>query len=492
MTNPLLDHRRAGVLLHLTSLPGNGVQGNMGVDAYQFVDFLAAAGMTVWQVLPIGPAEPHSSPYQSDSVHAGNTLLIDMQQLITDGWLAHDPGNHGEPDLQRHQALLREAKAGFERQAQEQDHRSYLEFKETHASWLDDYALYKTIAHLQGGRPWWEWPISLRDRDPDALAQTRYRHYSDLEQIRFEQFVFYRQWQRLHTHARQRGVYLYGDVPYYAAHNSVDTWVYPYNFRINAVGQPQYVAGVPPDDFTATGQRWGNPVYNWDRIAADGFVWWLERIKTCLTLFDILRLDHFRGFESFWQIPVDCPTAERGEWIPAPGDKLLTALQEQFPQLPLVVEDLGIITREVRDLRDRFQLAGLKVLQFAFDNDSDNPYLLHNHVKNSVVCTGTHDNNTTLGWFNDLDEVKRQHVIDYLAHPGDPMPWPLIRAAFSSVAQLAIVPMQDLLCLDARHRMNTPGIVGGNWSWRFTWQDIPPDLAQHLKVILKTYDRLAP
>ncbi len=490
MTDSLLDQRRAGVLLHLTSLPGTGLQGNMGQQAYHFVDFLAAAGMTVWQVLPLGPAELHGSPYQSDSVHAGNTLLIDLHQLVSDGWLAHDPGDHAEQTPQHHKTLLSDAKRGFDQHAGDQDRNSYLEFKTDHAAWLDDYGMYQTIRTLQGGRPWWEWPIKLRGRDPAALAQISAEQALDIEQIRFEQFVFYRQWQRLHSYARQQGIYLFGDVPYYAAHDSVDTWVHPDNFRIGPEGQPQYVAGVPPDAFAATGQRWGNPVYNWDRIAADGFAWWLERIRTCQTMFDMVRLDHFRGFESFWQIPADSPTAERGEWIPAPGEQLLSALQENFPRLPLVAEDLGIITREVRELRDKFHLPGLKVLQFAFDNDSDNPYLLHNHVRNSVVCTGTHDNNTTLGWFIDLDEEKRQHVVDYLAHPGDPMPWPLIRTAMSSVAQLAIIPMQDLLGLDGDHRMNTPGIVGGNWSWRFTWPEVPVDLARELRVMLQSYDRL--
>jgi 4-alpha-glucanotransferase len=490
MTFSFLGQRRAGILLHLTSLPGGDLQGGMGADAYRFVDFLAAAGMTLWQVLPVGPVSPGESPYQSESVHAGNPLLIDLHDLAGKGWIKADSlrsaGNHPN----HIKKLLAGALIRFERSASEEDKTQYAGFKTEQSYWLDSYATYQAIKDLQQGKSWWQWPADLREGNPGALTRLRAENMPIVEQSCFEQFIFFRQWQRLRTYARQKGIFLVGDVPYYAAHDSADVWSHRSYFRTDSDGQAEFVAGVPPDDFSATGQRWGNPVYDWDRVAADGFTWWIERIRTCLQLFDIVRLDHFRGFESCWQIPSDCPTAEQGAWVPVPGRELLAKLQERYPSLPFIAEDLGTITPEVELLRDRFQLAGLKVLQFAFDSDSNNPYLLHNHVKNSLVCTGTHDNNTTLGWFDALDNQTRQRVVDYLGKPGEPMPWPLIRSALASVAQLAVIPMQDLLSLGADHRMNIPGTAEGNWSWRFDWQQVHPDLSVRLRSILGSYDRL--
>ena len=488
LTYSLSEHRRAGVLLHVTSLPGDGIQGDIG-DAYRFVDFLAAAGMALWQVLPIGPITHQGSPYQSDSVHAGNPLMIDLNGLVDSGWLKRDALRRAEIKPEHRQKLLIDARQGFEDSAPEEQRARYDDFKVEQSHWLDSYALYQAIRERQQGKSWWQWPAHLRERDPWALKQTGDAYRSRIEQTCFEQFVFFSQWQRLRSYAREKGIFLFGDVPYYAAHDSVDVWVHRHYFQIDSEGRPQFVAGVPPDDFSATGQRWGNPVYDWDRIAADGFAWWVKRIRTCLNLFDIVRLDHFRGFESCWQIPVDSPTAEQGAWVPVPGHELLSALQQNYPSLPFVAEDLGTITQEVGLLRDEFLLPGMKVLQFAFDSDSGNPYLLHNHVNGSVVCTGTHDNNTTVGWFDALDEQMAQRVLDYLGLPGEPMPWPLIRAAFTSVAQLAMIPMQDLLSLGAEHRMNTPGTTERNWGWRFTWEQVDPDLAVRLRRMLENHDR---
>ena len=484
--NAALDHRRAGILLHPTSLPGPGPSGDLGHAAYRFVEFLAAAGMGIWQTLPLGPTHSDGSPYQCLSVHAGNPCLISLDWLVDRGWLAQ-----ADPD--RRQACMDEAYRTFEahrgKTPARRLHGAHDAFVETEADWLEDYALYAALRAEQGGRPWLEWPSALRDRDPDALEAARGRLSPAIARVRFEQFAFFRQWAELRAYAHKHGVRLFGDMPIFVAHDSAEVWAHREYFAIDEHGTAQAVAGVPPDYFSATGQRWGNPHYRWKRMQRDGFAWWIRRVHTQLELFDLVRVDHFRGFEAYWEIPAAAETAMEGRWVKAPGKALLKALHEAFEALPLVAEDLGVITPEVEALRRRFGLPGMKILQFAFGGGADNPYLPHNHERDAVVYTGTHDNDTTLAWYRSLDGDARAYVNEYLGQPKEAMPWPLIRAALGSVAQLAVVPMQDVLALGPGHHMNRPGTTEGNWAWRFTWDQAPADLADRLHRLTGLYGR---
>lgn len=484
--------RRAGILLHPTSLPGRGGCGELGAEAFYFVDFLAGAGIRVWQMLPLGPTHADGSPYQCTSVHAGNPDLISLQRLVDWGWLGPDeaPGDatRGCDHSLRHDRL-RAAYQGFQANATEYDQAQYADFLHAHSAWLDDFALYAALRAEQDNRAWSEWPQPLRDREPAAMAAARRRLAAAIEDIAFTQFLFFKQWHALRDYANGCGVLLFGDVPIFVAYDSADVWAHREAFRLDAEGQMEVVAGVPPDYFSATGQRWGNPHYRWDRIEQDGFRWWIERMRTQRELFDLIRIDHFRGFEAHWEIAASAETAVDGRWVKAPGERLFEALRANLHGLPLVAEDLGIITPEVDALRLRFGLPGMKVLQFAFGGDADNPYLPHNHERLSVAYTGTHDNDTTLGWYAQLDEATREHLHHYLGHPGENMPWPLIRAALASVAVLAILPLQDVLELDSDHRMNKPGVAEGNWRWRFRWEQVPEDLATRLREMVALYGR---
>jgi 4-alpha-glucanotransferase len=482
---PVLDRRRAGILLHPTSLPGEAENGTLGMHALRFVDFLAASGFSVWQMLPLGPTHADRSPYQCLSVHAGNPRLISFAQLEAWGWLPHTAGLSVASGAVR-QTLLALARQAFLAQGGTRDLEA---FDAAHAFWLEDYALYVALRQAHDHRAWWQWPEPLRDRDPAALAAARVRHAEDMALVRFEQFIFFRQWQELRQAAQGRGVQLFGDLPIFVAHDSADVWAQRGYFDLDAAGQPRVVAGVPPDYFSQTGQRWGNPLYNWARLQADGFRWWIERLRTQLGLFDLVRIDHFRGFEACWQIPADADTAINGRWAPAPGEALFEILQAEFGTLPVVAEDLGLITPAVHRLRAQFGLPGMRILQFAFDGGADNPYLPHNHEVNSVVYTGTHDNDTALAWFEALSVEQQRSVLDYLGHPGEPMPWPLLRAALASVARLAILPMQDVLQAGPGHRMNIPGSNTDNWQWRFEWEQLAPGLAAQLRRMVELYGR---
>ena len=481
--------RRAGILLHPTSLPGAYPSGDLGAAAFRFIDFLSAAGMRVWQMLPLGPTHADGSPYQCLSIHAGNPALISLERLQQWGWLTTDEVSRAHTDPKHRQTCLRNAHQGYLREVTPQESTAYAQFLSQHSHWLDDYALYQALRQEHGGQSWWTWSAALRDRAPRALDQARTRLAPVMQQERFEQYVFFRQWSELRHYASTHGVWLFGDMPIFVAHDSADVWGQRDYFLLDKKGQPTVVAGVPPDYFSATGQRWGNPLYNWDRMQADGFRWWLTRVRTQLELFDLLRIDHFRGFEAYWEIPAAETTAVHGRWVPAPGDALFQQLQMQFDPLPLVAEDLGIITREVTALRERYALPGMRILQFAFDGGADNPYPPHRYDRNSVVYTGTHDNDTTLSWFEGLTPQLQHRVRDYLGFPTEAMPWPLIRAALASVADLAIVPMQDVLELGAGQRMNTPGIAAGNWGWRFTWEQVDAGLAPRLRHLTQLYER---
>lgn len=473
MTAPL-DRRRAGVLLHPTSLPGpHG--GVLGSEARRFIDFLAEAGFSVWQTLPLGPVDQSLSPYQIKSAHAGNPELIDFTELVSHGWLGEgllgaDIGTR----LKACYEIFRNTAARGEMVAFDQ-------FVQQHRSWLLPYALFEHHRRSSGQKPWWQWPAAIRDRDPAALTTALAEGRNGLRAIAFEQYLFDRQWQRLRDYANTRGILLFGDMPFYVDLDSVEVWWHRKLFRVDSQGRPAAVAGVPPDYFNSDGQLWGNPLYDWDALRADGFRWWIERIRGQMRLFDLLRVDHFRALESYWEVPATAKTARDGRWQPAPGGELLEALRRELGEVPLVAEDLGIITPAVRALRDQFELPGMLVLQFAFDGSLQNPYLPAHHVRNAVVYTGTHDNDTTMGWYASLDAGTRARVDSCLAStPGD-MPGALLRAAYASPAQLAILPMQDLLGLGTETRMNVPGTASGNWKWRFTWEQLDVGLAERCR-----------
>lgn len=487
--NPVFDQRRVGVLLHPTSLPGGEELGELGPDAFRFVDFLVAANVTVWQVLPLGPTHTDLSPYMSPSLHAGNTRMISLELLHQEGWLNGDEIVGDDPQHRRRE-LLYAAHRGFNQKADEKDQRAYREFCQEHQSWLDDYALYQALRQLHHGQAWTEWPEVYRDRKPAALTEIQKIHGDIIEQVHFEQFLFFKQWVAIKRYANEQGIYLFGDMPIFVAHDSAEVWAQPSYFDLDQTGQPGTVAGVPPDYFSTTGQHWGNPHYRWDVMAEDGYQWWLQRMHTARELFDVIRLDHFRGFEAYWEIPADAQLPSEGHWVKGPGGDLFDALFAAFPGLALVAEDLGVITPQVEELRDRYQLPGMKILQFAFDGNPSNPYLPQQHVKNSVVYTGTHDNDTSVGWYASLDEQTRDYVSQCLSENGETdMPWSLIEAALASPALLAVIPMQDLLALGSEARMNTPGVSGNNWHWRFNWEQLPDNFADTLSDLIQRYDR---
>ena len=480
----ILATRRAGVLLHPTSLPGHAENGDIGHDAYRFVEFLARCGFSVWQMLPVGPTHDDRSPYAGLSIHAGDPRLISISWLRDRGLL----GDKDEAALASHELAVETA---CRRLHQDPDLREAFEaFMAREADWLEDYALFRLLREKYHHRPWTSWPAAARDRHPGELDRIRANHRPRFERYCFEQFIFFAQWRELHDYARRHGVLLYGDVPIFVALDSVDVWAQRHLFDIDEQGVARSVAGVPPDYFSETGQYWGNPQYDWAAMEKEDFAWWRGRFQKQLEMFDILRIDHFRGFEAVWSIPAGEDTAVNGHWESVPGRKLLERLRTELGELPLVAEDLGIITAEVDALRHDFALPGMKILQFAFDGDAQNPYLPHNHEINTVVYTGTHDNNTTLGWYEELDRTARARVMAYLGQPAEPMPWPLNRAALASVANLSVLPMQDLLGLDAAHRMNTPGTSEGNWQWRFKWKQVPADLGDRLRAMLDLYGRV--
>jgi 4-alpha-glucanotransferase len=482
MTAPL-DRRRAGVLLHPTSLPGPR-GGVIGAEARRFVDFLANAGFTVWQTLPLGPVDASLSPYQMKSAHAGNPELIDFDDVVDHGWL--DETMAGADLATR----LRASYGAFRERAAPGEKTAFDNFVQQSRAWLLPYALFEHHRRRFDRQPWWQWPEPIRQRDPAALTAALAKGRDDLRAIAFEQYLFDRQWQRLREYANTHGVYLFGDMPFYVDLDSVEVWWHRKLFRVAPQGRPEAVAGVPPDYFNADGQLWGNPLYDWDAMRAEGFRWWVDRVRGQLRWFDLLRLDHFRALESFWEVPGCAATARDGRWRPAPGAALLTALRTELAELPLVAEDLGVITPEVRSLRDQFGLPGMLILQFAFDGSVHNPYLPDNHVENAVVYTGTHDNDTTLGWYAALDAGTRSRVDACLAStPGD-MPGALIRAAYASPARLAMLPLQDLLGLGTEARMNVPGTPSGNWRWRFGWDQLDPGLSDRCRRLAVMSGRL--
>ncbi len=489
--------RSAGVLLHPTSLPGSFGIGDIGSNAHEWIDFLFASGCSLWQVLPLGPTGFGDSPYQCFSAFAGNPYIISPDSLISDGLLSNDE-IRDRPSFQIEQVdfgkvipykikLLNRAFENFQSRSHPQIRELFNNFCETQAHWLDDYALFMTIKEAQGGGSWVGWPAHLRERDAAALNNFKDEYASEIEKQAFWQFLFFQQWSELRDYAEKRGIKIIGDIPIFVSHDSADVWAHPELFYLDDDGQPTVVAGVPPDYFSPTGQLWGNPLYRWDVHAKSDYHWWLDRLRAVFSLVDIVRLDHFRGFAGYWEIPAEEETAEKGQWVPGPGAKFFEVVEKSLGSLSIIAEDLGEITPDVVELRDQFGLPGMKILVFAFDSDEENEFLPHNFsTTNCVVYTGTHDNDTTCGWYERTDDKIRDLARRYLAQNGHDIAWDLIRAAWSSVAVFALTPMQDLLSLGNEARMNYPSKLGGNWIWRMP----PRTLTQSLQSRLKNMNRL--
>lgn len=476
-----MGNRIAGILLHPSSLPGDC---GLGLEARAFVDFLAAAGCSAWQMLPPGPVGPGNSPYASRSAFACEPLLISLERLAGAGLLDArsdfsppdgDPHRLDYDRLREHrEPLLRNAFAEF----MSAGGRDHLEEFAASQPWLAAYATFASLRELSR-EPWWLWPA--RYHDPRSVPVEERTALGD--EVRYQQFLQWcigGQWNALRDYARHRGVSLGGDVPIFVDLDSADAWAHPGLFKLDAHGMPIVVAGVPPDAFSATGQRWGNPHYDWEAMRRDGFAWWVERMRRTFSLFDFVRIDHFRGFESGWEIPASEQTAVHGHWAPGPGRELFDVLRAELGALPIIVEDLGVITPEVRALRDELGYPGMAVLQFAFGDNDQNPYLPHNQVANQVVLTGTHDNDTTLGWYRNAGEMERHRVREYLSCDGSHIVDDLVTTAYHSVADTVLIPMQDVLVLGSEARMNIPGHPYGNWTWRFTWDQLRPGRTEWL------------
>lgn len=490
----LQAQRRAGVLLHPSSLPGAAYCGDFGEDARRFIDLICAAGLQIWQVLPLGPTHDDCCPYQSFSVHAGNPDLIDLQWLVEQGWLSSEQAQEGQQGPGQKRLALDSASHEFFQQLVTASPSpmiaAYQEFLDESGFWLENYVRFQAFRDDQQHRSWASWPAGLKNCDPVACEQRASELSAKMTALRFRQFVFHCQWRELRRYASDRGVMLFGDIPIYVHLESADVWAHQDLFDLDEEGNPITVTGVPPDYFSSEGQLWGNPQYNWQRMHDTGFAWWLQRFDSAARQFDIARIDHFRAMQAYWEIPAQATSAREGHWVAAPGRELLSRARKQYPELCLVAENLGSISTEVEQLRAEFELPGMLILQFAFDGNPDNPYLSHRHSPGDIVYTGTHDNDTTLGWYQSLDQGTRRRVYDYFGNPDKAMPWMLIEQAFASRANTAIVPWQDFLGLDGNHRMNTPGTTEGNWLWRFDWEQVQEDLEQHIRQSLEQQQRL--
>jgi len=497
---PLNDFPRAsGILLHPTSLPGRFGIGDLGKAAYRFVDFLAECGQAYWQIMPLGPTSYGDSPYQALSAFAGNPLLINLESLIEQHYLA--PWDFdGAPSFPEHrvdygpvidfkQHLLRLSFKNFKANAGATQKAELADFVEANRSWLEDYALFAALKDHHAGASWDTWEQDIASRQLSALECWR-QDLSDLVGYHyFTQLIFHQQWGNLKTYANQHNIRMIGDIPIFVAYDSVDTWAHQEQFYCDTQGKPTLVAGVPPDYFSATGQLWGNPLYRWDVMRQNGYLWWIERFKRALHQVDVIRLDHFRGFEACWAVPAGEETAINGQWMKVPGRDLFRAVEKALGSVPVIAEDLGLITPEVQALREELGFPGMKVLQFAFSGEPDNLYLPHNYESNCVVYTGTHDNDTTLGWFNTLGDQDRRFVQEYLGARSEAINWELIRLALMSVAHTAIFPIQDVLGIGSEGRMNTPGRASGNWSWRYLPHMLTSAAAQQLKARTEIYGR---
>ena len=492
--------RSSGVLLHPTSLPGRFGIGDLGPEARGFVDFLAEAGQTVWQVLPLGPTGYGDSPYQCFSAFAGNPLLVNLEALAADGLLdAGDltsapsfPGTHVDfgAVIPWKRALLERAAERFRAHGTPALQGEFGAWCTRNASWLGDFALFMALKDAHGGAPWCEWPAALRGREPAALAAARERLANGMHAHRFAHWTFFRQWSALRAYAHGKGIAIMGDAPIFVAYDSADVWARPELFHLDAAGRPTVVAGVPPDYFSETGQLWGNPLYRWDVLAAEGYAWWIARVRALLEVVDRVRLDHFIGFTRCWEVPADAPDARAGRFAPGPGAELFVAIESSLGKLPIVAEDLGVLTPEVAALRDRFSFPGMKILQFAFGGESNSAFLPHTYAANCVVYTGTHDNDTTAGWWAAAAENERDFLQRYLAREVHEPAWELLRLGMASVADSFLAPAQDLLSLGTEARMNFPGKPAGNWSWRVPEGALDHALAARLLALTTLFGRV--
>lgn len=477
-----LNQRIAGVLLHPTSLPGPHGAGDFGPAAYRFVDWLASAGQRLWQLLPTTPIGPGDSPYQGVSAFAGNPWLVALEPLIEKGWLAQPDVPDFDPlQLQYGRVLpwreqqLRAAAAGFVARASAADRRDFAQWCEAERSWLDDYALFMAIRSPLNGQPWWAWPAPLARREPAALAAARLTHAEEFTFWQFVQWCFDTQSAALKAYANTRGVHLMGDLPIFVAHDSADCWSRPDLYHLDEQFQTTVVAGVPPDAMSAEGQRWGNPLYRWERMAAENYAWWTARVRRALSQADVFRIDHFRGFAGYYEIPAASPNAQQGRWVTGPGRALFEAIEKSLGKLPIVAEDLGFITDDVHELREGCGFPGMKILQFGFGGDGSHEFLPHMWPRDSVAYTGTHDNDTVRGWWDQAGPRERAFAGSYLPCGDHDVHWAMIRACSNSVANIAVFPLQDVLGLGSEHRMNVPGVLGGNWGWRFSWAMLGAD-----------------
>lgn len=501
--------RASGILLHPTSLPSRFGIGDLGPEAYRFVDFLADAGQRIWQVLPLGPTGYGDSPYQLFSAFAGNPLLISLDRLAEEGLISNDelarmpafPADHVDYGsvIRSKMLLLRNAYERFEDEGRRRDFEA---FRNENAAWLDDYALFMALKLAHGGEAVWSrWQPEIVRREPEALERWKRELAEEIEALAFAQFLFFRQWQELHDYARKRDIQIMGDLPIYVAHDSADVWAHPDLFQLDAKGDPAVMSGVPPDYFSATGQLWGNPIYRWDNMAESGFRWWIDRVRAALDLVDIVRVDHFRGLEAYWEVPAGETTARKGRWVKGPGPALFEALEAALGELPIVAENLGVITPEVEAIRTQFGFPGMAILQFAFGKDPQAPdFKPHNYPRDRVAYTGTHDNDTTVGWWTSEgasdstrteEDIRkeREFTRKYLATDGREINCVFIRTLMASVANTVLFPLQDVLGLGSEARMNTPAVPSGNWRWRYRAEMLTDEIAERLKELVTTYDR---
>lgn len=470
--------RSSGTLVHPTSFPSKYGMGDLGHEARTFIDFLEKTGQTIWQVLPLGPTGYGNSPYASYSAFAGNHYLISPDILVEKGLLdATDVSSAEMPvklaaEYEESYAvkdkLYKKAFSNFSTNKSSEDLKAYKEFRKENSYWLDDYCLFMACSLANGRKPWNLWDADLAMRKPAAIKKAKKEYADEIELQGWLQFEFFNQWYALKEYANSRGVRVVGDIPIFVDHNSSDVWGNPQYFEVDKAGNRKLVAGVPPDYFSETGQLWGNPLYKWSAIQKDNFSWWVERFRQMFVLYDAIRVDHFRGFDEYWEVSAEEKTAINGQWVKAPGKELFNTIKKELGELPIIAEDLGVMTPAVEELRDMFNFPGMKILQFAFDSDATNDFLPHNYPQNCVVYTGTHDNDTTIGWYNSAPEVEKHRLREYVKSDGSEVQWDLIRLGMLSVADQAIFPLQDYMNLDATHRMNIPGTVGDNWIWRYT------------------------
>ncbi len=498
-------------MLHPTSLPGPFGIGDLGDEAYKFVDFLEASGQRLWQVMPLGPTGFGNSPYSSFSAFAGNTLLINPELLVKDNLLTRDDLK-AAPRFRKDRVdfghvmefkkrLLARAFENYRSANDDRVREDVNNFSQFARDWLDDYALFRALQEASSGASWDVWKPELARRDPEALDQAREQLRDEIEAQKFFQYLFFKQWLELKAYCGEKRIKIIGDMPIFVAYDSADVWAYPELFKLDREGRPLVVAGVPPDAFSKTGQLWGNPIYNWDRMRETGFDWWIKRVHAALLTVDIIRVDHFRGFAATYEIPAKDETAERGKWVNVPGRELFTALKNAFHNLPIIAEDLGTITPDVHVLRDALGFPGMRVLQFAFGGDPRDTHLPHNYNQNTVVYTGTHDNDTVAGWFESMrqesessdeqeeKEKEADRALKYLNTDGREINWDFIRAAFASVADIAIIPLQDVLGLGSKARMNLPASHKDNWAWRFKSGTLDEQLSRRLKEMTQLYAR---